>query len=57
MKSTFSRAFFPVALTLLAALLLVGMSFRALVAGYLQDSTLDRLHNAAVTSSDLASAY
>ena len=57
MKSTFSRAFFPVAITLLAALLLVGMSFRALVAGYLQDSMLDRLHNDANVISELASAY
>ncbi len=57
MKSTFSRAFFPVAITLLAALLLVGMSFRTLVAGYLEDSTMDRLHNDAVAIADLASAY
>ena len=57
MKSTFSRAFFPVAITLLTALLLVGMSFRALVVGYLQDSTLDRLKNDAQTISELASAY
>ena len=57
MKSTFSRAFFPVALTLLTALLLVGMVFRTLVAGYLEDSTLDRLHNDAMAISNLASAY
>ena len=57
MKSTFSRAFFPVAITLLAALLLVGMAFRTLVAGYLQDSTLDRLHNDAAAISELAAAY
>ena len=57
MKSTFSRAFFPVAITLLAALLLVGMVFRTLVAGYLEDSTLDRLHNDAMAISNLASAY
>lgn len=57
MKTTFSRAFFPAALILLTALLLVGMSFRALVVGYLQESTLDRMENDAKTISELASAY
>ena len=57
MKTTFSRAFFPAALILLTALLLVGMSFRTLVVGYLQESTLDRMENDAKTISELASAY
>ena len=35
MKSTFSRTFFPAALLLLAALLLVGASFQILVKNYL----------------------
>jgi signal transduction histidine kinase len=42
---------------LLAAVLLLGSSFHALVAGYLHDSTLDRLENDAATIAELASAY
>ena len=57
MRTTFSRTFFPAALILLTALLLVGMSFRALVVGFLQASTLDRMKNDANTISELASAY
>jgi signal transduction histidine kinase len=57
MRTTFSRTFFPAAIILLTALLMVGASFRALVTGYLQDSTLDRLNNDAVTISELAAAY
>ena len=57
MRTTFSRTFFPAAMILLLALLLVGASFQALVAGYLQDSTLDRLDNEAKTIAQLASAY
>ena len=57
MKTAFSRTFFPAALILLTALLLVGATFQALVAGYLQENTLDRLDNDARTIAKLASAY
>ena len=57
MKSTFSRNFFPAAISLLATLLLVGTSFRALVKDYLEDHALDSLEADAVTISDLATAY
>lgn len=57
MKTTFSRFFFPTAVILLAALLLVGTSFRALVKGYLGDHTMDNLETDAQTISQLASAY
>ena len=43
MKSTFSRTFFPAAMILLAALLLVGTSFYALVRNYLTERTIENL--------------
>ena len=57
MKSTFSRNFFPAAIILLAALLLVGTSFRALMRNYLEDSAMEALENDASTISTLAQAY
>lgn len=57
MKSTFSRNFFPAAIILLAALLLVGTSFRALVRSYLEDSAMEALENDASTISTLAQSY
>jgi signal transduction histidine kinase len=57
MRTTFSRIFFPAAMILLVALLLVGASFQALVKGFLQDTTLDRLENDARTIAQLAAAY
>ncbi len=57
MKSTFSRTFFPTALLLLTALLLVGASFQALVRSFLNDQTLDSLENDGQAISSLASAY
>ena len=57
MKSTFSRTFFPAAIILLAALLLVGTSFRALVKDYLNDQAMEALYNDANTISSLATAY
>ena len=57
MRSTFSRYFFPAAITLLAALLLVGASFRALVKDFLNDHAIEGLYNNANAISALASAY
>lgn len=57
MKTTFSRIFFPAAIVLLAALLLVGTSFRALVKDYLCDHAMENLESDASTIADLASAY
>ena len=57
MKTTFSRAFFPAAIILLAALLMVGTVFQALVRDYMDDHALEGLKNDASTISQLASAY
>ncbi len=57
MRSTFSRTFFPTALLLLTALLLVGASFQLLVRNYLNNQTLDSLENDGSAISSLASAY
>ena len=43
MKTTFSRTFFPTAIILLTALLLVGFSFQILVKDYLEEQTLASL--------------
>ena len=57
MKSTFSRTFFPAAMILLAALLLVGTSFYALVRHYLTERTIDSLKSNSKTIADVAAAY
>ena len=57
MKSSFSRTFFPAAVILLLALLLVGTSFQFLVRDYLTDTTLSDLENDGKTIARLASAY
>lgn len=57
MKTTFSRTFYPAAIVLLAALLLVGASFRALVKNYLTDQAIASLENNGAAISKLASAY
>ena len=57
MRSTFSRTFFPAALLLLTALLLVGTSFQILVRNYLTQSALDSLENDGNAIASLASAY
>ena len=57
MKSTFSRTFYPAAIILLAALLLVGASFQVLVKNYLTEKTMGDLKNDCATIADLASAY
>ena len=57
MRTTFSRTFFPAAIILLAALLLLGTSFRALVEDFLQDDAMENLRSDATIISELASAY
>ena len=57
MRSTFSRTFFPAALLLLTALLLVGTSFQMLVRDYLNQQALTGLENDGKAIAQLASAY
>ena len=57
MRSTFSRTFFPAALLLLTALLLVGTSFQMLVRGYLNEQALSDLENDGEAIAELTSAY
>ena len=57
MRTTFSRAFFPAALLLLTALLLVGAFFQMLVKNYLNTQALSGLENDARAISALAAAY
>jgi len=57
MKTTFSRTFFPAAIMLLIALLLVGISIQVLVKDFLEEQALARLKGNATTISQLASAY
>ena len=57
MRSTFSRTFFPAAVLLLTALLLVGTSFQMLVRSYLNEEALDGLENDGTAIAELASAY
>ncbi len=57
MKTTFSRAFFPVALLLLSALLLMGTALQILVRSYLEDHTITDLKSDSNTISQLAAAY
>ena len=53
MKSAFSRTFCVLAVVLLTALLVVGVSFQYLVRDYLTDRTLDELKNTANTMVEL----
>ncbi len=57
MRSAFSRTFYPAAIILLAALLLVGASFQVLVKNYLTEKTMADLKNNGTTIAELASAY
>ena len=57
MRSSFSRTFFPAALLLLIALLVVGTSFQFLVRNYLNQQALTGLENDGKAISSLASAY
>ena len=57
MKTTFSRALFPAAIILLAALLLVGTGFQVLVRNYMDDSAIEGLKSdgSAIASGEIAS--
>ena len=57
MKTTFSRTFSTYAVILLAALLLVGISYQILVRGYLTDTAIESLKNHSSTISSIAAAY
>ena len=57
MKTTFSRTFFPAAIILLAALLMVGFSFQILIKDYLEKQAMDRLEANATTYAQLSTAY
>ena len=57
MRTTFSRTFFPAALLLLTALLLVGASFQFLVKDYLVKESYADLENDGTAIASLASAY
>ena len=57
MKTTFSRTFFPAAIVLLAALLLVGLSFQILIKDYLEKQAMGRLEEEAATYAQLSEAY
>ncbi len=57
MKTTFSRTFFPAAIILLAALLLVGASFQVLVRNMMTKQSMENLRADCSTIRDMASAY
>ena len=57
MRSTFSRTFFPAAMLMLVALLLVGISFQLLVKNYLVSEAYAELENDGNAIAVLASAY
>ena len=57
MKTSFSRTFFPVAIILLAALMMVGASFQVLVRNQMTKQTVDKLKQDCATISELAAAY
>ena len=57
MKTTFSRTFVSFAVILLAALLLVGISFQLLVRSYLTNKTVEELKSDSSTIADVAAAY
>ena len=57
MRTTFSRTFFPAAVLLLIALLLVGASFQFLVKDYLVKESYQSLENDGNAIASLASAY
>ena len=57
MKTTFSRAFFPAAIVLMAALLIVGAAFQLLVRNILTRQIEDGLQEDCAAIVDLAAAY
>ena len=57
MKTTFSRTFSTLVIVLLLALILVGISFQALVKNYLTKTVVSELQQNSTAISELASAY
>ena len=57
MRTSFSRTFFPAAIILLAALLLVGASFQVLVRNMMTQQSMDSLKEDCAAISELATAY
>ena len=57
MKTTFSRTFSTTVIILLMSLILVGISFQALVEDYLAESAIEELQQNSTAISNLASAY
>jgi len=57
MKTTFGRTFSALAILLLGALLLIGISFQLLVKNYLVEETVSDLKNDAAVLSELIQAY
>ncbi len=57
MKSTFSRTFFPAAMVLLAALMVVGIALKLLVGSYLKEQAVSGLEKDGQAICDLASVY
>ena len=57
MRTTFSRTLFALAAIILAAMLLVGLSFQILVKNYMEDRAMENLKNDATVLSDIAAAY
>ena len=57
MKTTFSRTFFTYVVIVMAALVLVGVSFQLLARRYLTDRAIDKLKNESTVISQVAAAY
>ncbi len=57
MKSTFSRTFFPAAMVLLAALLVVGIALKILVGSYMKQQAVKGLETDGQAICELASVY
>ena len=57
MKTTFSRTFYPAAIILLAALLLVGAAIQVLIKDYISASALSDMKSDGAAIADLAAAY
>ena len=57
MKTTFSRTFFTYVVIVMAALVLVGVSFQLLARDYLTDRAVDRLKNESTVIAQVAAAY
>ena len=57
MKTTFARTFSTLVIVLLTALVLVGISFQALVKDYLTDTAISELQSNSTAIAQLASAY